>query len=46
LKALVRKHDERARTLRDEGADVVVGEMLDISSMRKAADGVSSAYFV
>jgi NAD(P)H dehydrogenase (quinone) len=46
VKALVRKDDERARTLRDQGADVVVGDMLDISSMRKAADGVSSAYFV
>src|SRR5260370_4198305 len=46
VKALVRKDDERARTLRDQGADVVAGDMLDISSMRKAADGVSSAYFV
>ncbi len=46
MKALVRKDDERARTLRDQGADVVVGDMLEISSMRKAADGVSSAYFV
>jgi NAD(P)-dependent dehydrogenase (short-subunit alcohol dehydrogenase family) len=46
VKALVRKDDERARTLRDQGADVVVGDMLDISSMRKAADGVSNAYFV
>jgi NAD(P)H dehydrogenase (quinone) len=46
VKALVRKDDERARILRDRGADVVVGDMLDISSMRKAADGVSSAYFV
>src|SRR5258708_19990869 len=46
VKALVRKDDERARTLRDQGADVVVGDMLEISSMRKAADGVSSAYFV
>ncbi len=46
VKALVHKDDERARTLRDQGADVVVGDMLDISSMRKAANGVSSAYFV
>lgn len=46
VKALVRKDDERAQTLRDQGADVVVGDMLDISSMRKAADEVSSAYFV
>ena len=46
VKALVRKDDERARTLRDQGADVVVGDLLDISSVRKAADGVSSAYFV
>src|SRR5258708_39875499 len=46
VKALVRKDDERARTLRDQGADGVVGDMLDISRVRKAADGVSSAYFV
>src|ERR1700747_658106 len=46
VKALVRKDDERARTLREQEADVVVGDMLDISRVRKAADGVSSAYFV
>src|SRR5215470_16135178 len=46
VKALVRKDGERARILRDQGADVVVGDMLDISSMRRAADGASSAYFV
>ena len=37
VKALVRKDDERARALRDRGADVIVGAMLDISSMRKFA---------
>src|SRR5260370_24892531 len=46
VKALVRKDDEPARTLRDQGADVVIGDMLDIRSARKAPDGVSSAYFV
>jgi NAD(P)H dehydrogenase (quinone) len=46
VKALVRKDDERARSLRDRGEDVVVGDMLDISSMRKAAAETSSAYFV
>jgi NAD(P)H dehydrogenase (quinone) len=46
VKALVRKDDERARILRDQGADVVVGNLLDISSVRKATEGISSAYFV
>ncbi|AEU36114.1 NmrA family NAD(P)-binding protein [Granulicella mallensis] len=46
VKALVRKDDERSRILRDQGADVIVGDMLDMNTMRKAADGVSSAYFV
>jgi uncharacterized protein YbjT (DUF2867 family) len=46
VRALVRKDDERARILRQDGAEVMVGNMLDINSMRKAADGISSAYFV
>jgi NAD(P)H dehydrogenase (quinone) len=46
VKALVRKDDERARILRDQGADVAVGNLLDIGSVRKATDGISSAYFV
>jgi NAD(P)H dehydrogenase (quinone) len=46
VKALVRKDDERARILRDQGADVAVGNLLDISSVRKATHGISSAYFV
>lgn len=46
VKALIRKDDERARTLREQGADVIVGDMLDINSVRKATDQVSSAYFV
>jgi uncharacterized protein YbjT (DUF2867 family) len=46
VKALVRKEDERAQKLRDQGAEVVVGDMLEISSIRAATEGVSSAYFV
>jgi NAD(P)H dehydrogenase (quinone) len=46
VRALVRRFDDRAAKLRDGGAEVVVGDLLDIDSVREAADGVRAAYFV
>jgi NAD(P)H dehydrogenase (quinone) len=46
VRALVRKDDERAKVLREQGADVAIGNLLDISSVRKSTEGISSAYFV
>ncbi len=44
--ALVRKDDERAARLRAAGVEVVLGDLLDLDSVRAAMEGVSSAYFV
>ncbi|OBK39836.1 NmrA family transcriptional regulator [Mycobacterium sp. 1245111.1] len=46
VRALVHRFDDRAAALRDSGADVIVGDLLDIDTVRAAADGVRSAYFV
>jgi uncharacterized protein YbjT (DUF2867 family) len=45
VRALVRIDDARAASLRAMGADVVVGDMLDIIAMRRAMEGCSAVYF-
>ena len=46
VRALVRHDDARADNLRELGAQVVVGDLLDIDSVRTAMEGITSAYFV
>ena len=46
VRALVHRFDDRAAALRDSGAEVIVGDLLDIDTVRAAADGVRAAYFV
>jgi NAD(P)H dehydrogenase (quinone) len=46
VRALVRRFDDRAARLRDSGAEVVVGDLQEIDTVRAAADGVRAAYFV
>jgi NAD(P)H dehydrogenase (quinone) len=46
IRALVRKDDERAARLRASGVEVVLGDLLDLDSVRSAMDGVNTAYFV
>lgn len=46
VKALVRVSDERSRALTETGAQVLVGDMRNLPSIRKAMAGVESAYFV
>jgi uncharacterized protein YbjT (DUF2867 family) len=46
IRAIVRKDDERAERLRAAGVDVVIGDLLDVDSVRAAMEGVSAAYFV
>ncbi|MBB5058081.1 uncharacterized protein YbjT (DUF2867 family) [Granulicella aggregans] len=46
VRAMVRKEDERADALRKLGAEVVVGNFLDLNEIRAAIKGVSTAYFV
>jgi len=41
----VRSEDERAQALRDMGAEVVVGDLLDLDSMHRAVAGCETMYF-
>src|ERR1700730_10354416 len=45
VRAMVRTEDERAQALRDMGAEVVVGDLLDLDSMHKAIAGCETMYF-
>jgi uncharacterized protein YbjT (DUF2867 family) len=45
VRAMVRNEDQRARALRDMGADVVAGDLLDLDSMHRAVAGCEAMYF-
>src|SRR5688572_1505191 len=45
VRAMTRKEDERAQALRDLGAEVVVGDLLDLDSMHRAIAGCETMYF-
>src|SRR5258708_6894042 len=45
VRAMVRNEDERAQALRDLGAEVVVGNLLDLDSMHGAIAGCETIYF-
>ena len=45
VRAMVRREDERAHALRDMGAEVVVGNLLDLDSMHEVIDGCDTMYF-
>src|SRR5829696_834083 len=45
VRAMVRKEDERARALRDMGAEVVAGDLLDLDAMHRAIAGCETMYF-
>ena len=42
---MVRNDDHRAQALRDLGAEVVVGDLLDLDSMHRAVAGCETIYF-
>ncbi|MDV2119485.1 NmrA family NAD(P)-binding protein [Burkholderia pseudomallei] len=46
VRAMVRKTDERSAAIVAQGAEVVVGDLFDINSVRSALEGVDAAYFV
>jgi NAD(P)H dehydrogenase (quinone) len=46
VRAMVRKPDDRSKALEAQGAEVVIGDMNDINSLRSAMQGIDSAYFV
>jgi uncharacterized protein YbjT (DUF2867 family) len=45
VRAMVRNEDERARALRDMGAEVVVGDLLGLDSMHTVIAGCEAMYF-
>src|SRR5580765_3084302 len=45
VRAMVRTEDERAKPLRALGAEVVVGNLLDLDSMHEVVDGCETMYF-
>lgn len=45
VRAMVRKEDERAQALREMGAEVVVGNLLDLASMHNVIAGCEKMYF-
>src|SRR2546430_4464774 len=45
VRAMVRHEDKRAQVLRDMGAAVVVGNLLDLDSMHRVIAGCETMYF-
>jgi uncharacterized protein YbjT (DUF2867 family) len=45
VRAMVRHEDERSQALRDVGAEVVVGDLLDLDSMHRVIAGCETMYF-
>src|SRR6516162_6556662 len=45
VRALVRREDERAEALRQLGAEVVQGDLTDLTAMHRAVDGSARIYF-
>ncbi|WP_445143335.1 NmrA family NAD(P)-binding protein [Dyella sp. Tek66A03] len=45
VRALVRREDERAESLRKLGAEVVVGDLTDLRSVHRAIEGCKRIYF-
>jgi NAD(P)H dehydrogenase (quinone) len=46
VRALARREDDRSTRLRELGAEVVFGDLLDFNAVRAALRGVQRAYFV
>jgi len=45
VRAMVRSEDKRAQALRDMGAEIVVGDLLDLDAMHRAIAGCETMYF-
>jgi uncharacterized protein YbjT (DUF2867 family) len=45
VRGMVRTEDQRAQALRDTGAEVVIGDLLDLESMHRAIAGCETMYF-
>jgi NAD(P)H dehydrogenase (quinone) len=46
VRAFVHREDERSEKLRSAGAEIMVGDMLNLNRVREALEGVNAAYFV
>ena len=46
VRAFVHRHDQRSEKLRLAGAEIMVGDFLDLNRVREALEGVNTAYFV
>jgi NAD(P)H dehydrogenase (quinone) len=46
VRAFVHRQDERSEKLRLAGAEIMVGDMLNLNHVRGALEGVNAAYFV
>src|SRR6516162_10063985 len=46
VRALVHKNDERSTALKDQGVEVVQGDLCDFDAVTIALKGVRGAYFV
>jgi uncharacterized protein YbjT (DUF2867 family) len=45
VRAMVRNEDQRSQALRDMGAEVVVGDLLDLNAMHRVVAGCETMYF-
>ena len=45
VRALVRRQDDRAESLRQSGAEVMQGDLTDLASMHRAIEGCARIYF-
>ena len=45
VRGLVHKDDARAEALRALGVETIVGDLLDLDSIRRAMEGVAGAYY-
>lgn len=46
VRAMVRRHDDRSAALSALGAEVILGDLQEVNTLRDAMQGVESAYFV
>ncbi len=45
VRAMARRHDERSQRLENLGAEIVLGDFLDLASMRNAVKDINRVYF-
>src|SRR5258706_16353447 len=46
VRVLAHREDDRSKRLQDLGAEVTIGDLLNLSDVRSALNGVQSGYFV